>query len=107
MEKDEQLFNAISELIKNRNQYAKQALSGFWYKITEIIRTKSQNENRIEHLSDNLFDYYFNVEVLEEFKRLLRYYLPMNTRSVESHINWYRDCGMMTLIKMKSKVILK
>ena len=50
MEKDNQLFNSIKEFIKTRNQYAKQAISGFQYKISEIIRTKSQDENKIEHL---------------------------------------------------------
>ena len=56
-----------------------------------MFRTKSRNENRIEHSLDSLFDYCFDTDVLEEFKRLLRYYLPMNPRSVDSHITWNRD----------------
>ena len=91
MEKDEQLFGSIREFIKTRDQYAKQAIGVFRYEISEIIRTKSQDGNRIEHLLDSLFDYCFDSEVLEEFKRLLRYYLPINPQSVENHINWYRD----------------
>lgn len=91
IEKDDPIFDSIREFIKTRNQYAKQAIGGFRHEISEIIRTKSQDENRIEHLLDSLFDYCFDEEVLEEFKRLLRYYLPMNPRSVENHINWYRD----------------
>ena len=84
-------FESISELVKLRNQLAKQALNGLRYEVSDIINTKSLDGNRIEHLLDNLFDFCFDPEVLEEFKRLLRYYLPINPESVHSHINHYRD----------------
>ena len=86
MEKEDQLFNAIAELIKSRNQLAKQALSGFRY---EIIRTK--NHDKIEHLFDRMLDYCFDDEVLVEYKRILRYYYPINPESVVFYVEQYRE----------------
>jgi hypothetical protein len=87
-EKEDQLFNAIAELLKSRNQLAKQALGGFRYEISEIIRTK--NHDKIEHLFDRMLDYCFDDEVLVEYKRILRYYYPIDPESVAFHVGHYR-----------------
>jgi hypothetical protein len=87
-DKDDQLFNAIAELIKSRNQLAKQAIGGFRYEISEIIRTK--NHDKIEHLFDRMLDYCFDEEVLVEYKRILRYYYPINPESVAFYVHHYR-----------------
>ena len=89
MEKDDKLFNAITELIKTRNQLAKQALIGFRYEISEIIRTK--NHHKIEHLFDRMLDYCFDDEVLAEYKRILRYYYPIDPESVTFYVHHYRE----------------
>jgi len=89
MKKDNQLFNAISEIIKSRNQLAKQALGGFRYEISEIIRTK--NNDKIEHLFDRMLDFCFDDEVLVEYKRILRYYYPINPESVVFYVEQYRE----------------
>ena len=60
MEKDDQLFKAIAELIQSRNQLVKLAIGGFRYEISEIIRTK--NCNKIEHLFDRMLDFCFDDE---------------------------------------------
>ena len=88
MEKEEQLFNAIAELLNSRNQLAQQALGGFWHEISEIIRTK--NHDKIEHLFDRMLDYRFDDEVLVEYKRILRYYYPINPESVAFYVEHYR-----------------
>jgi hypothetical protein len=87
-EKEDQLFNAIAELLKSRNQLAKQALGGFRFEISEIIRTKSHD--RIEHLLDRMLDYCFDDEVLVEYKRILRYYYPIDPESVAFYVGHYR-----------------
>ena len=89
MEKEDQLFNAVAELIKSRNQLAKQALGGFRYEISEIIRTK--NHDKIEHLFDRMLDFCFDDEVLVEYKRILRYYYSIDPESVAFYIHHYRE----------------
>ncbi len=89
MEKEEKIFNAIDELIKSRNQLAKQALIGFRYEIAEIIGTK--NHDKIEHLFDRMLGFCFDDEVLEEYKRIMRYYYPIAPESVAFYVNAYRE----------------
>ena len=89
MEKEDQLFNAVTELIKSRNQIAKQVLGGFRYEISEIIRTK--NYDKIEHLFDRMLDFCFDDEVLVEYKRILRYYYSIDPKSVAFYIHHYRE----------------
>lgn len=89
MEKEDKLFNVIAELIKSRNRLAKQALIGFRHEISEIIRTK--NHDKIEHLFDRMLDFCFDDEILEEYKRILRYYYPIAPESVAFYVKAYRD----------------
>ena len=89
MKKDNQLFNAIAELIQYRNQLAKLAIGGFRYEISEIIRTK--NYDKIEHLFDRMLDFCFDDEVLVEYKRILRYYYPIDPESVAFYVEQYRE----------------
>lgn len=89
MDKEDKLFDAIAELIKSRNQLAKQAVGGFRYEISEIIRTK--NHDKIEHLFDRMLDFCFDDEVLVEYKRILRYYYPIDPESVAFYVNHYRE----------------
>ena len=89
MEKEDQLFNAVAELIKSRNQLTKQALVGFRYEISKIIRTK--NHDKIEHLFDRMLDFCFDDEVLVEYKRILRYYYSIDPESVAFYIHHYRE----------------
>lgn len=88
MEKEDKLFNAIAELIKSRNQLAKQALIGFRNEISEIIRT--QNHDKIEHLFDRMLDFCFDNEVLAEYKRILRYYYHIAPERVAFYVEYYR-----------------
>ena len=89
MEKEDQLFNAVAELIKSRNQLTKQALVGFRYEISEIIRTK--NHDKIEYLFDRMLDFCFDDEFLVKYKRILRYYYPINPESVVFYVEQYRE----------------
>ena len=89
MEKDDQLFKAIAELIQSRNQLVKLAIGGFRYEISEIISTK--NCNKIEHLFDRMLDFCFDDEFLVEYKRILRYYYPINPESVVFYVEQYRE----------------
>lgn len=89
MEKEDELFNAIAELIKSRNRLAKQVHIGFRYEISEIMRT--QNHDKIEHLFDRMLDFCFDDEVLVEYKRILRYYYPIAPESVAFYIKAYRE----------------
>ena len=91
METNIELINAIREMEKSRNLLAKQYLKSFQSDVTFIIETQSYDQNRIEHLLDNLLNYCFGADILLEFKRLLRYYLPIDPESVVSYVNFYRD----------------
>jgi hypothetical protein len=91
METNIELINAIREMEKSRKLLAKQYLKSLQSDVTFIIETQSHDQNRIEHLLDNLLNYCFDADILLEFKRLLRYYLPIDPESVISYVNFYRD----------------
>jgi hypothetical protein len=76
---------------KSRKLLAKQYLKSFQSDVTFIIETQSHDQNRIEYLLDNLLNYCFDTDILLEFKRLLRYYLPIDPEGVVSYVNFYRD----------------
>ena len=91
MEKDDQFFNAISELIKSRNQDAIQVFGHFYYEIENIIKTKDEDSNRIEHLLDSMLSFCFDEEILLQFKRLLRYYHPIDPEGVKFYVKAYMN----------------
>jgi hypothetical protein len=82
METNIELINAIREMEKSRKLLAKQYLKSFQSYVIFIIETQSQDQNRIEHLLDNLLNYCFDSDILLEFKRLLRSYLPIDPERV-------------------------
>jgi len=59
--------------------------------VDSIIRNKITNEKTIEHLFDQLLSYAACDKGLALFKRLLRYYYPINPGSVAFYINAYRE----------------
>lgn len=64
MEKDNQLFDAISKLIKSRNQDTIQVFGHFYYEIEDIIKANDKDSNRIEHLLDSMLPFCFDEEIL-------------------------------------------
>jgi hypothetical protein len=62
-------------------------------KVDWIIKTKSKNSKLIESLLDRLMDYSLQCpeEGLPLFKKLLRYYLPINPPAVAEYIKGYHD----------------
>lgn len=91
METNIKLINVIREMEKSRKLLAKQYLKSFQSNVMFIIETQSHDQNKIEHLLDNLLNYCFDTDILLEFKRLLRYYLPIDPDSVIAYMNFYRD----------------
>lgn len=91
MEANIELINVIREMEKSRKILAKRYLKSFQSNVTFIIETQSHDQNKTEHLLDNLLNYCFDADIPLEFKRLLRYYLPIDPDSVISYMNFYRD----------------
>jgi len=59
--------------------------------VDAIIRNGSTNKNSIECLLDHLLDCAPCDDGLVLFKRLLRYYYPLNSAGVASYIGSYRE----------------
>jgi hypothetical protein len=89
MKPEDDIIKAITKLAKLQQQAAKQVLGSFRYEISEIIRTK--NHQNIEHLFDRMLDFCFDDEVLVEYKRILRYYYPIDPESVAFYVQYYRE----------------
>jgi hypothetical protein len=88
MKTEDDLIIAITKLAELQQQAAKQAIGSFHYEVSEIIRTK--NHQNIEHIFDRMLNYCFDDEVLEEYKRLLIYYFPIDPESVEFYVRHYQ-----------------
>jgi hypothetical protein len=71
------------------NEIAKTALAQLKPEVDALIRSRCKDEHTIELLLDRLLDYAPYEGGLPVFKRLLRYYYPINPDATASYIMSY------------------
>ena len=84
----DKLVNSIGNLQKIA---VSQTLSIYKSRVEEIIISKSQDKNLIEHMLDALCEVAFNDEVLVVFKKLCRYYYKIDEQATFEYIQFYRE----------------
>jgi hypothetical protein len=88
---DNEFFAEIMDLCKKMQEHAKIVIRGLESETSSVIRSRSRDEKRIEHLLDRLMDYSVFEEGLPLFKRLLRYYYHINPEVTCSYVMFYRE----------------
>jgi CCR4-NOT transcriptional regulation complex NOT5 subunit len=89
--KDNNKLDPIIALAKNIDQLTKQAVGIYYVEVENIIESKTKNQKTIERCLDGMLDFCSDKKMLELFKRLCRYYLPINERAVIEYVNIYRE----------------
>lgn len=88
----ESLFEGVAGLIGQIITMTQAAVKQSEPEVDWIIKTKSKDTKQIELLLDRLLDYSLQCEEgLLLFKKLLRYYFPINPPAVAEYIDCYRD----------------
>jgi hypothetical protein len=73
------------------NELAKTALAQLEPEVEALIRSRCEDDHAIERLLDRLLDYAPYEGGLPVFKRLLRYYFPINPDATASYIMSYKE----------------
>ena len=95
-------FESIKQLAAQQQALAKQSVELLAPEVEALIRSKANDAEDIEHLLDLLLDVAFLPEGLEQFKKLCRYYLPLNPIVTQGYVHAYRD--MWDEIKVTSVI---
>jgi hypothetical protein len=85
------LVNSISKLAEVHQNLGKQAFVAYKVEVENIIRSKTTDQNQIEHLLDGMLSFCFDEEVLQLYKQLCRYFYAINPAITVYHVYAYRD----------------
>ena len=84
-------FSEIKELAKQINDLAIVANEQFTVELNTIIAGQIKEPKVIENLLDRMLDFASHDNVLLLYKKLCRYYLPIDPTATASYIYAYRD----------------
>ena len=90
-EKYEEFIDGIKGLAEQMNQLTKLAHVQYSPVVEDLIKRRCTDENEIEHLLDWILDFAYEEKMLLLFKKVCRYYYPINPKATEDYINFYRE----------------
>ena len=90
-EKYEELLEGIKGLADQMNQLTELAYVQYAPVVEDLIKRRCTDENEIEHLLDWILDFAYEEKMLLLFKKVCRYYYPINPQATAEHINYYRE----------------
>ncbi|MBB6053929.1 hypothetical protein [Armatimonas rosea] len=70
---------------------ARQALPLYTDTVNTLIRDECRDRHQIEYTLDHLLDFCYDAKMLVLYKRLCRYYFPLDPEATVSYIHAYRD----------------
>lgn len=85
------LVQSIGGVAKSMRDLARQAEAQYVVDVEDIIESNDRNPQRIHHLLDYMLDFCFDDGVLVLYKKLCRYYFPIDPESTVCYINSYRE----------------
>lgn len=88
---DPNFVNTIIEMAIEINELNRQGVELLRPELDFIIRNKITDTHTVERLLDQLLDYASSDEGLHQFKKLLRYFYPINPESTAFYIYAYHD----------------
>jgi hypothetical protein len=69
----------------------RQALPLYTDTVNALIRDECRDRHQIEYTLDHLLDFCYDAKMLVLYKRLCRYYFPLDPAATVSYIRAYRD----------------
>lgn len=85
------LVNPISKLAEVHQNLGKQAFVAYKIPVENLIRSKSTDQQQIEHLLDDMLSFCFDEDVLQLYKQLCRYFYMLNPEATVYYVYAYRD----------------
>lgn len=82
-------FEPIHALAIQLQALASQASRDAAIEVDAIINFGERDSNRIQHLLDHMLNFCFHPIMLSEFKRLCRYYYPIDPEATADYIHIY------------------
>ncbi len=80
----------IHGIAKSLKLLSKKAVAQYDPLVRAVIQAQSQDQSYIERLFDGMLDFCFDEDMLQTYKKLCRYYLPINPAVTAAHIDFYR-----------------
>ena len=99
------MSDALQNLGPRLTALASQAHQAAKIDIDDIIQSGDRDTHRIEHLLDHMLDFCYSPTMLEQFKRLCRYYFDIDPEATALQIHAYRemwDADAETIAKDKT-----
>ena len=81
----------IPGIAKSLQLLSKKAVAQYTPLVKAVIQAQSQDQSYIERLFDGMLDFCFDEDMLQTYKKLCRYYLPINPIVTAAHISLYRN----------------
>ena len=85
------LLESISTLAGSLRGINQQAVREYTPVVETILRSRSRDARHIERTLDGLLDFCGHEPALQLYKKLCRYYLPINPAATADYIYAYRD----------------
>jgi hypothetical protein len=85
------LLDDLSAIIEQMKGVYGQAGTAYTPLVDDIILNKSKDRKQIEYVLDHLLDFAGNERMLNLFRKLCRYYLPINPEAVANYIKFYKE----------------
>jgi hypothetical protein len=89
--KDDKILAPLIEMAKAAEKITLQAISLYTVEVENIIESKIKNQQTIERCLDGMLDFCYHEKMLLQYKKLCRYYLPINESAVVEYVNIYRE----------------
>lgn len=88
----EPFYTNVADMIDHVITITQEAVRELEPEVERVIKMKSRDAKLIESLLDRFLDYSLHCEEgLLLFKRLLRYYYPINPTAVAEYVYCYKD----------------
>ena len=98
----ESLVAGITELAASLNALHRQMATACAPVVQDMIRSRTRDQQQIEHLLDRLLDCACIPEGLALFKSLCRYYYTLNPAATADYVFAYRDMWDSEAERMKA-----
>ncbi|MES2208289.1 MAG: hypothetical protein V4525_16015 [Pseudomonadota bacterium] len=82
---------SIPGIAKSLQVLSKKAVAQYTPLVKAVIQAQSEDQSYIERLFDGMLDFCFDEDMLQTYKKLCRYYLPINPIVTATHISLYRS----------------
>jgi hypothetical protein len=85
------LNDDIKKLAEQMQAIHTNAVIAYTPAVNELIRRQSRNQKEIEWMLDHLLDFAGDERILNLYRKLCRYYLPINPHAFADYIQFYKE----------------